>query len=184
MEIRNSLYTMRHSEYVNGLIDLINYINYDKPTNQLTMIEIGSYAGESTSIFASRFKQVISIDPFINDYDPNDITCQHLELEKVYEVFKNTISSYSNIIHIRKISDNAINDLKNQKVDFVYIDGLHTYDQVKKDIINYAPLINSNGFIGGHDYHPNWKGVVDGIEEILGIPDKIFGDTSWIKKIK
>jgi hypothetical protein len=46
------------------------------------------------------------------------------------------------------------------------------------------PLIKSGGFIGGHDYHENWKGVVDGITELLGSPDMVFQDTSWIKQIK
>jgi hypothetical protein len=67
--------------------------------------------------------------------------------------------------------------------DFVYIDGLHTYEQVKKDIENYKQLIRPNGFIGGHDYHPQgWPGVVKAVEETVGV-DKVFPDGSWIKKL-
>ncbi len=51
---------------------------------------------------------------------------------------------------------------------------------MKKDIQNYLPLIKKGGFIGGHDYHPVWQGVVDAIEEVLGRPDKITRDTSWV----
>jgi hypothetical protein len=39
------------------------------------------------------------------------------------------------------------------------------------------------GFISGHDYHPVWQGIIDGVNELLGFPDKTFCDTSWIKKI-
>lgn len=174
---------MRDQIYTDGLLDLINHIKSHHDTEQLSMIEIGSYAGESTVLFSKYFKNVISIDPFINDYDPNDITCTYMKLEDVYYKFKDAISNYDNINHIRKTSDDAFIDLINQKFDFVYIDGLHTYEQVKKDITNYKQLIKPNGFIGGHDYHVNWIGVKNAINEILGEPDLTFKDTSWIKKI-
>ena len=146
------------------------------------MIEIGSYAGESTTMFAKSFKEVIAIDPYLNDYDLSDITCQYMYLTDVYNTFLNNIDNYKNISHIKKTSDEAVNKISNDFVDFVYIDGLHTYEQVKKDIANYLPKIKNGGFIGGHDYHPNHQGVVDAINENFKI-DFLFHDTSWIFKI-
>jgi predicted O-methyltransferase YrrM len=182
------LYTMRPESYRLGLEELIEYINTIYPTKELKMVEIGAYAGESTVLFAKHFKEVVTIDPFMNDYDPNDITCQFMELELVYERFLENIKPYDNITHIRDISDNAISKLNQfdmiEKVDFVYIDGLHTYDQVKKDIENYIPIINQNGFIAGHDFHPVWQGVIDAVLEKIGRPDMTFRDTSWIKQLK
>jgi hypothetical protein len=104
-------------------------------------------------------------------------------LTDVYKEFISRTSKYNNIIHIRETSDNAISKLSTTKVDLVYIDGMHTYKQVKSDIENYLPLINANGFISGHDYHPVWQGVVDAINEKIGNPEKTFQDTSWIKNI-
>ena len=179
--MKDKLYTMRDSHYTQGLVDLINYISKFSNTNDMTMIEIGSYAGESTELFSKHFKKVISIDPFIDNYDPNDITCQFMDLNRVYDVFSQRISVLDNVVHIRETSDDAIK-LLNDNVDFVYIDGLHTYDQIKKDITNYLPLIKK-GFIAGHDYHPVWKGIIDGVNELLGSPDETFCDTSWIKKV-
>jgi len=181
--MKDKMYTMR-APICQGLTDLITYLNSTKNTKDMTMIEIGSYAGESTRLFSEVFKKVISIDPFMNDYDKNDITCDYMDLDKVYFHFINNISQHSNIEHIRKTSDEAIFDLKNLKVDFVYIDGLHTYEQVKKDIINYKPLINSGGFIGGHDYSPHWQGVKNAIDEEFPLLDRTFIDTSWIFQIK
>lgn len=175
---------MRNDNYRQGLSNLINYVNNKCDTKNMVMIEIGSYAGESTEMFTSNFKKVISIDPFLNDYDVNDVTCEYMQLTEVYNIFNKKMSKYENFEHIRKTSDDAINELKNMKVDLIYIDGLHTYEQVKKDIENYLPLINDGGFICGHDYHPVWQGVVNAIHEKLGQPDELFQDTSWIKKIK
>lgn len=175
---------MREDPYLIGLEDLVKHINKNSDTKNLSMIEIGSYAGESTEIFAKHFGLVTSIDPFINNYDPTDITCKFMELEKVYYLFKETISKYENINHIRATSDDAVKLLKEKKYDFIYIDGLHTYEQIKADITNYLPLLNPNRFIGGHDYHANWPGVISGINKLLGEPDLVFSDTSWIKFIK
>ena len=94
-----------------------------------------------------------------------------------------SIHSFDNIHLIRKTSDDAIDDLINESFDFIYIDGIHTYDQVNKDIDNYKPLIVKGGFIGGHDYHPVWGGVVQSINEKVGEPNKTFQDTSWVVKI-
>jgi hypothetical protein len=182
MSNKDKLYPMRDGHYKNGLEDLINYVNTFSNTNEMVMIEIGSYAGESTEIFAKNFKKVISIDPFINDYDENDPACKYMDLTEVYETFNLMMSKYDNIVHIRKKSDDAINDLIDTKVDLIYIDGLHTYEQVKTDIKNYNNLINNLGFICGHDYHPVWQGVVDAINETIGEPEMVFQDTSWVKK--
>lgn len=181
----NNTITMRDTIYSEGLNDLINYINEFKDTTKLTMIEIGSYKGESTEIFLKRFKHVISIDPYINDYDINDPACfsNYKKISEIYFEFFENVSKYGNLKHIKKTSDDAFLSLNNIKVDFVYIDGLHTYEQVKKDINNYKNIINFEGFIGGHDYHNNWKPVIKAIHEELGEPDKIFKDTSWIKKL-
>jgi predicted O-methyltransferase YrrM len=179
----DKLYVMRDNTYTEGLIDLIKYINNISDTSKMRMIEIGSYAGESTQIFAKYFKEVIAIDPYINDYDLNDVTCHHMDLNKVYELFLNNIKSFNNIKLIRNTSDDAVAELINDSFDFIYIDGIHTYEQVNKDIDNYKPLIKKGGFIGGHDYHPVWGGVIQSINEKLGEPNKTFQDTSWIIRL-
>jgi predicted O-methyltransferase YrrM len=183
MSFKDKIYVMRNIQYREGLEHLINYVNTFSDTKNMNMIEIGSYAGESTELFAKHFNNVIAIDPFFNDYDKNDITCEYMDLTEVYNTFNSVISKYNNITHIRKTSDDAISQLKDIKVDLIYIDGMHTYDQVKLDIQNYLPIIKDSGFICGHDYHPVWQGVVNAIQEKLGTPDKLFQDTSWIKKI-
>jgi hypothetical protein len=50
--MKNELYLMRDTQYTQGLIDLIEYINNFTPTDKMNMIEIGSYAGESTELFS------------------------------------------------------------------------------------------------------------------------------------
>ena len=175
------VYKMRDGEQADGLLSMIHDLG---DTRNMTMVEIGSYLGESTIMFAQKFKKVITIDPFINNYDDSEYPKKYAALSVVYEKFLENISAYSNIFHIRKKSDDAIFDIIDE-VDFVYIDGHHTYEQVKKDIINYKKVIKDGGIIGGHDFCDVWEQrVVKAVVECLGIPDKVYKDFSWVKKIK
>lgn len=180
---KKPFYIMRNENSTQGLVDLINHINKFSNTKEMNMIEIGSYVGESTIIFAKHFKNVVSIDPFVNNYDPNDLVCSYADFDDVYEKFMQRTADFRNIINFRLKSDDGIKVLK-RKFDFVYIDGVHTYEQVKKDIINYLPLINEDGFIGGHDYITKWEDtLVVAVKEVIVRPDIVFRDGSWLKKL-
>ena len=173
----------RDSTGTNGLLDLIKELgdNSDK-----TMIEIGSFVGESTVLFAQSFKKVIAIDPFEADYDPQDPTSYLFEFDNVYQTYLDRITVYSNIETIVDTSDNAVKELVGKEFDFIYIDGLHTYEGVKNDIKNFLPLVKKGGVIGGHDYTnriPHLVGVYEAVNEMFGQPDKVFGDNSWIKYV-
>ena len=43
------------------------------------------------------------------------------------------------------------------------------------------PKIKTNGVIGGHDYVEPWNGVIQAVDEIIGKPDMVHIDGSWIK---
>jgi predicted O-methyltransferase YrrM len=174
---------MRDATSTEGLLNLIKELgdNSDK-----TMIEIGSFVGESTVLFAQSFKKVIAIDPFEADYDPQDPTSYLFEFDNVYQTYLDRITVYSNIETIVDTSDDAVKELVGKEFDFVYIDGLHTYEGVKTDITNYLPLVKKGGVIGGHDYTnqiSHLVGVYDAVNEMFGKPDKVFKDNSWIKYV-
>ena len=55
--------------------------------------------------------------------------------------------------NIRKTSDNFFLENK-EKFDLIFIDGLHHYGQVKKDIANSLDCLNDGGIILMHDCMP------------------------------
>jgi predicted O-methyltransferase YrrM len=172
---------MRDQEGTEGLLDLIKELG---DNSNKTMIEIGSFVGESTVMFAQSFKKVIAIDPFMEGYDPQDPTSYLFEFDNVYQTYLDRITIYSNIQTIIETSDNAIKELDSETYDFIYLDGLHTYEGVKTDITNYLPLVKKGGVIGGHDYTnqvSHLVGVFQAVNEMFGQPDKVFKDNSWIK---
>jgi predicted O-methyltransferase YrrM len=180
--MKDEFYVMRTSEQREGLQDMIDWINTIRPTSEMRMIEIGSYVGESTIMFSKQFKEVVSVDPFINDYDLDDAACHHASFDRVYaEFIKNTLE-IPNIKSIRETSQNAFSILKEQDWDIVYIDGLHTLEGVWYDIEHYKTLIKSGGFICGHDY--GWGNVRHSIGQLLDDKvDNVFKDYSWAKQI-
>jgi len=173
---------MRTSEQREGLQNMIDWLNTIRPTSEMRMIEIGSYVGESTLMFAENFKEVISVDPFVNDYDLNDMACSYAPFDKVYQQFLRNTLSIHNIKSIRDTSQNALSILKEQDWDLVYIDGLHTLEGVWFDIENYKTLISPTGFLCGHDY--GWGNVRHAIGQLLDDNiDKVFEDHSWAKQL-
>jgi hypothetical protein len=182
------LYPMRKAQFLkDGLTNLMDYLEKQiGPLSEKSIIEIGSYAGESSEMFAQRFGFVICIDPWIDNYDLSDATCHHAPLSVAEKAFDLTMAKHFNVLKVKLTSDEAsklMSDYSVENVDFVYIDGMHTYEQVSKDIDNFSKYLKSPKIIGGHDYHENWPGVKKAIDDKLGIPDIIFCDTSWIKKI-
>lgn len=53
----------------------------------------------------------------------------------------------------RKTSDDFFKN-NQETFDLIFIDGLHHYDQVKRDFINSLSILNKNGFIVIHDTLP------------------------------
>lgn len=53
---------------------------------------------------------------------------------------------------IRKGSLEAVKDVSNGSLDFIYIDQLHEFDPVMMDLIQWIPKVKSGGIISGHDY--------------------------------
>jgi hypothetical protein len=102
----------------------------------------------------------------------------------IYAEFCARMSRYNNYELIEKKSDDAIQELMNTPVvhcfDVVYIDGMHQYEQVKKDILNYRALVKKGGFVAGHDYANSWLSVKKAVDEVYGAPDVVFNDTSWL----
>jgi hypothetical protein len=73
-------------------------------------------------------------------------------LEKQYQQTLKRLSPYPNCIIIRKTSMGAVGDFEDNSIDFVYIDGNHSFKYVAEDICEWVKKVKVGGFICGHDY--------------------------------
>jgi len=53
---------------------------------------------------------------------------------------------------IRKASMEAVKDFTPSSLDFVYIDGDHSYEHVLEDITGWSKIVRPGGIVSGHDY--------------------------------
>lgn len=163
----------RHSLRV-GFLDFVSSL----PEN-LTMVEIGCYRGESTKMFldSGKVKHITCIDPF--DFGG---TTGGGDVAAVRKIFMETIAEYGNkVTHIDAYSKDAVSNFADGSLDLVYIDGRHEYEYVHQDITLWLPKVRPGGIISGHDHqHPD---VVRAIKEILGTDFKTHIDETWLKTI-
>lgn len=150
-----------------GFLELIIYLNNQiKPKSK--MIEVGSYTSESTLMFAASglFKEIYAIDCAMSG-----------EFEFKLQEFEINTRLFDNIKLTKDFSHNVVNDFADDSIDFIYIDGDHSFEYVFNEINLYKPKIKKSGIISGHDY--NLPEVRDAVHKTLGTPDITFRDNSW-----
>ena len=89
---------------------------------------------------------------------------------EVTDRFAEELRTRQVLIH-RSFSDVASEEFEDSYFDWVYIDGNHLYEFVKKDLELYYPKIKVNGYITGDDYgaQDNWwaNGVQKAVDEFV-----------------
>ena len=73
-------------------------------------------------------------------------------LDKFFENTKERLSPY-NVEYIRKYSMDAVKDIPDESLDFVYIDANHELPWVIDDIYHWDKKVKPGGIISGHDYY-------------------------------
>jgi len=72
--------------------------------------------------------------------------------EKNLQRAMNRLKGFPNCEFIRKGSLDAVKDVPDNSLDFVYIDEMHEFDPVMMDLIQWSPKVRSGGIVSGHDY--------------------------------
>ena len=150
------------------------------------MVEVGSFAGESTEEFLKHTKisHLHAVDPWLGGYDKNDPASEWYLLPAIEAEFDERMKPFAGRFTKHRMSSaEAIHLFPDHSLDFVYIDALHTYDSVRVDIDIWRHKIRPGAFIGGHDYDSNFPGVIRAVNESFGQPDHIFSERSWIKRV-
>jgi predicted O-methyltransferase YrrM len=104
----------------------------DDMTSKKIAVEIGSYDGGCLYAYKEIFEQVFSID--LEERSGLEGVCYIIEdSQEAFPVLKDGIGG------------------KNTKIDFLMIDGDHSYEGVKADFNLYHKLVRKGGIIAFHD---------------------------------
>ena len=134
--------------------------------------EIGTWNGGTFYVWARtnpQAEKIISIDLPDGDYGGGYDEKRIKFFSEFASDRKNTSLSF---IRGDSKSKSTVEMLKsvlgNRTIDFLYIDGDHTYDGIKKDFEIYSELMSSDGMIGFHDIntHKDGYGVIQFWNEI------------------
>ena len=138
--------------------EFLELLKIFKEQNSKYILEIGTASGGTLFCFCKLAKNdatLISIDlpegPFGGGYPKWKIP--------IYRSFaKNNQKIYliRDDSHKSETLEKLKSILGNEKIDFLFIDGDHTYEGVRKDFEMYSPLVANGGIIAFHDIvlHP------------------------------
>ena len=96
------------------------------------------------------------------------------------------LKKFGNSINILKGNSNQVlNQINLKKIDFVFLDGGHSYETVKKDLQILTSSLDKNSVIVCDDYNLSHYGVKDAVDEIsINHNFKNLGRFALIKILK
>ena len=159
---------------------------YTKGKKEVNIVEIGTYNAK-TSICIADYLLRMKIIPHIYTFDiyslaNSDGWLAPYSIEKNVDMAKSLgLEKYINFIKITPGDYAKIQSvLSNIYIDVVYIDGDHTYEYAKNDILLAKNLTNSESLICGDDYYYRFPGVIQAVNEL--IPNKAIYGKFWTNK--
>ncbi|MFA7218508.1 MAG: class I SAM-dependent methyltransferase [Dehalococcoidales bacterium] len=128
-------------------------------------VEIGSFYGRSTAVIAHGLKiaenggKVFAVDPHASRVSRFDFFLENLKKSGIRD----------RVIPVRERSEIVLKqrqpkELFDTKIGLLFIDGQHTYEQLKMDL-GWVDLVYRGGVIAFHDYTEKYPGIVKAITE-------------------
>jgi len=93
-----------------------------------------------------------------------------------YKYVKKYFKKDNRVMIKKDTSINFVKTFKDNDLDFVYIDGNHTYDYVFNDIYYWSKKVKSKGVIAGHD-------ILNCLDVLLALKDYCFINHIYFKVI-
>ena len=160
----------------------------DKYDNTI-FVEIGAFKGKSTTYMGEVIKKSNKNIKFYT-IDVFTIMPQQAEQGFIYnlgfydEFIRNIEPVKEYITPLKMKSSEACKLFEDESIDFILIDGDHSYPQVKQDIMLWYPKLKVGGTIGGDDWH--WQGdqVKQAVEEYFkysSTQTELINDTVWYR---
>ena len=138
------------------------------------IVEVGSYHGKSTVMLASMLRsffpdrRVYAIDPHQGTLWPQG---QGPAAAPSLGMFKYNISRLGLTDYVELVVDCSFNVKWNKSISFLFIDGLHDYENVSRDFYHFEAHLENGALVAFHDYIDAFPGVKKFVNELL-VTDK------------
>jgi len=139
----------KHLKNLKALPDRMHLM--DKLPKRSRAAEVGVHIGKYTRkiLDINNPKTLYLVDHW-EDSDRKH-SYRNCRYQKVKEKFAEDIN-FGRVNLIKEDSVVALNNFSDNFFDWVYIDTLHDYSQVKEELMVSADKVKNNGYIAGHDY--------------------------------
>ena len=132
------------------------WINFINSQNIKDVCEIGVYRGDFADKMLNKCPQLKTyhmIDPWENLKDWNKPSNKSNETFDIYysEVIKKIDKFRDKVLIHRGETKNVVDEIADDSLDFVYVDGDHTLRGIMIDLLKIYPKIKNGGWIGGDD---------------------------------
>ena len=141
--------------------------------------EIGVCKGVFSEILVQNIPGVklLSIDPWMAYHSslfPNYISQKRCDLR--YQAAVERLSKYPNVKIMRMTSLEAVGEVEDGSLDFVFIDGDHSFDNIMLDLILWSPKGRLGGIVAGHDYFEFYQ---SGVIAAVNAYTQAYGIRGW-----
>jgi predicted O-methyltransferase YrrM len=126
------------------------------PDDTHTILEIGCFEGLSSTFFADIFlknpdSSLTCVDPFLSI--PNNDHSQFLQNNEERNFDYNiSVCKHSDKITVHKVTSDQFFQGNRKMYNFIYIDGCHDPDYIKRDITNAFSYLENGGILWMDDY--------------------------------
>lgn len=122
--------------------------------DDLVGIEIGVLKGENIRFLLDELpnvKLIYGVDPFVEHTDQNTTRSQE-DMDKYLSIAEENLKPHKKRYKlVKKTSADAAADFKDESVDFILLDGDHSYEGIKADLNAYYPKLKKGGHMFIHD---------------------------------
>ena len=151
------------SLHADSLVKLLNQVS-TRLNVPLEMAEVGVAAGDTSVRLFAEFPNLTMwlVDPY-EDYQRTRAS----EMRPLLVTLVVNTQPYRDRRKLLIIPSPAAAELvPDNSLDLVFLDGNHTYDGVKADLLGWWPKLKSTGSIMcGDDYRPKHAGVIKAVDE-------------------
>lgn len=149
-----------------------------------TVAELGVFSGDGTRQFLASPKvaRIYCVDAWVGGYDESDQASQ-ADMGEAERAFDSLLTD-PRVVKVKAKTIEAAANIPNE-LDLVYLDSDHRYEAVKADLLAWVCKAKLGGLVAGHDYaDPAHPGVRQAVNEVIGEPDAVLRDTSWVWRRK
>lgn len=160
--------------------------NFIKETNPTTIIEVGSWKGQSAINMGNVIKKanmntkIYCVDTWLGAIEfwtsgkstsERNLKTKNGYPQIYYQFLSNVVHNNLQdiILPFPNTSENGYRyfSYNNIKAQLIYIDASHEEDDVYRDLNNFYELLDDGGIMFGDDYQKEWPGVINSVNRFV-----------------